>query len=153
MPGGGQGPLLLEVGLVPGTKADALLSHHRLERGRAGGGEGQLEGGKKGAVCVHSEERKGADSKHRRKAKPREGCHCEGGTAAPGPEATSQEEPKSLLLCAGRRAKEREEEKPRCRSGGGEERNRRGKRSPEKTRVAGEGLPALAGIEIHPLSL
>ena len=40
------------------------------------------------------------EDKARRKAKPREGGHCEGPTAAPGPQA-SQEEAKSFLLCAG----------------------------------------------------
>lgn len=70
-----------------------LFGHtHRQERGQEGGGagrrQGQLDGGKKAAVrvcmCTRGE-RKRAGSKTRRKAKPREGCHCEGRTAAAGP--------------------------------------------------------------------
>lgn len=49
--------------LLPGANADALVPHHRLERGWGGqgGGGGQLDGGKKGAVCTLRGEEEGGE--------------------------------------------------------------------------------------------
>ena len=45
-------PCFLRGGLLPGPNADALLSPNRLEKGRARGWRGHLDGGKKRAVCA-----------------------------------------------------------------------------------------------------
>ena len=120
-------PPLLEVGLLPGANADALVSLHRLERGWAGrwrGAAGQREEGS----CVYTQGRgreRGAKTGERPSKE--KAAIVKAGQLHRGPEASSQEESKSFLLCAGRRAKEKEEERLRRRDWGwgGEKRERR----------------------------
>ena len=68
----GKAALLLKGGLLPGANADTLLSPHRLERGRARGWRGQLDGGKKRAVCaLGGEEESGEQTQEEGQAKRR----------------------------------------------------------------------------------
>lgn len=139
--------------LLPGANADALVSHHRLERGWAGrwrGAAGRREEGS----CVYTQGRgRGWGAKTGERPSREKAAIVHAGQLHGGPEASSQEESKSFLLCAGRRAKEKEEERLRRRDWGrgGEKRERR---KEHRRDGGGSGaLPVLDRIQIHPLIL
>lgn len=95
-----QGRLLLKGGASFPAKRRCSAVPQQAGEGRARGWRGHLDRGKKRAVCALGGEEESRRAT-RRKAKPREGGHCEGLIVHPAPQA-SQEEAKSFLLCVGR---------------------------------------------------
>lgn len=154
----GEGPLLLEVVPLHGADEDALLSHPqaggggRAEGRRGAAGQGRRELCVHACRRVHSTGEEESGEKTRRKAKRREGCHCEGGTAAPGARGRRLGRNLRAFFSVGRRAEEKEEERPRWWEGAGRrepERRKEHRKDAGRQGAAGSGRDA----QIHPLSL